>query len=171
MTIPTLHFEDFKPGDVYQCGGRALTRDDIVAFAREYDPQPFHLDEAAAAVSIYGGLIASGWQTASLCFRLAVDGFVGRAASMGSPGVDELRWLQPVRPGDTISVRAEILDVKPSRSKPDRGAVRVRYDAFNQRGEQVLRMHGWGIFARRPPAGDRGGEARPQPVDGSGSGR
>jgi acyl dehydratase len=146
---PSIYFEDFTPGTVYELGSRTFTRDDIVAFARQYDPQPFHLDEEAAAASPFGGLIASGWQTASTCFRLSVDGFIGRAASLGSPGIDELRWLRPVRPGDTLTARAEVLEAKPSRSKPDRGAVRVRYDAFNQRGEQVLSMMSWGLFARR----------------------
>jgi acyl dehydratase len=144
-----LYFEDFTVGEVRPCGSRTLTRDQIVAFAREYDPQPFHVDESAARASIYEGLIASGWQTASLCFRLAVDAFIGRTASLGSPGIDELRWLRPVRPGDTITARAEILELRPSRSKPDRGIVRIRYDAHNQRGEHVFSMTGAGLFARR----------------------
>lgn len=150
--MPEIYFEDFKVGDVYESAGRTLTRDEIVAFAREYDPQPFHLDEEAARKSIYGGLIASGWQTGSIVFRLAVDAVIGRAASMGSPGIDELRWVRPVRPGDTITVRLEVLEKKPSQSKPDRGAVRVRYEARNQHGETVLTMTSWGLFARRTPA-------------------
>ncbi len=147
----TLYLDDFKPGDTYEFPGRyTFTREAIVAFAREYDPQPFHVDEDAAARSIYGGLIASGWQTAAVTFRLAVDGLINSVASMGSPGVDEIRWLRPVRPGDTVQVRAEVLEIRPSQSKPDRGIIRVRYETSNQRGESVLTMVGAGLFARRP---------------------
>jgi acyl dehydratase len=144
------YWEDFRPGDTWQFGSHTFTREEILTFARQYDPQPFHVDEEAARRSIYGGLIASGWQTASVCFRLAVDGLIGEVASLGSPGVDELRWLRPVRPGDTISARAEVLDARPSQSKPDRGIVRLRYEATNQHGEVVLSMTGVGLFARRP---------------------
>jgi acyl dehydratase len=153
---PAIYFEDFEVGEVHQFGSFTFTRDAIVAFARQYDPQPFHLDDEAARASIYGGLIASGWQTGAVCFRLAVDGLIGRAASLGSPGIDDLRWLKPVRPGDTITGRAEVVEVRASRSKPDRGSVRLRYEAFNQRGEQVFSMTSVGLFARReaPPAGD-----------------
>ncbi|MGH7393338.1 MAG: MaoC family dehydratase [Candidatus Rokuibacteriota bacterium] len=147
----TLYLDHFKPGDTQEFPGRyTFTREAIVAFAREYDPQPFHVDEAAATRSIYGGLIASGWQTVGVTFRLAVDGLINRTASMGSPGVDEVRWLKPVRPGDTVKVRLEVLEVRPSQSKPDRGLVRVRYETSNQRGEVVLTMVGLGLFARRP---------------------
>ncbi len=148
--MPTLYLEDFKPGQVREFGHHTFTREEIIAFARQYDPQPFHVDEEAARRSIYGGLIASGWQTAAVSFRLVVDGLIGDVASMGSPGLDELRWLRPVRPGDTISVRTEVLEVRPSRSKPDRGVVRVRYETLNQRGETVLTWIGMGLFARRP---------------------
>jgi len=152
----TLYLEDFKVGDTHEFPGRyTFTREAIIAFAREYDPQPFHVDEDSAARSIYGGLIASGWQTASVTFRLAVDGLIGRAASLGSPGVDELRWLEPVRPGDTVKVRAELLEVRNSQSKPDRGIVKIRYETSNQRGDVVFTMVGPGLFARRPPAATR----------------
>lgn len=148
--MTTLYLEDFKPGDTFEFGRHTFTREEIVAFARQYDPQPFHVDEEAARRSIYGGLIASGWQTVGVTFRLAVEGLIGRVASMGSPGVDEIRWLRPVRPGDTITARAEVLEVRPSASKPDRGVIRIRYEALNQRGETVLTMVGLGLFARRP---------------------
>ncbi len=148
--MPTLYLEDFKPGQVREFGHHTFTREEIIAFARQYDPQPFHVDEEAARRSIYGGLIASGWQTAAVSFRLVVDGLIGDVASMVSPGLDELRWLRPVRPGDTISVRTVVLEVRPSRSKPDRGVVRVRYETLNQRGETVLTWIGMGLFARRP---------------------
>jgi acyl dehydratase len=149
--MATYYLDDFKPGDALEFpGSHTFTRDEIVAFARQYDPQPFHLDEEAAKRSIYGGLIASGWQTVGVTFRLAVEGLIGRTASMGSPGVDEIRWLRPVRPGDTVRVRAEVLEVRPSQSRPDRGIIRVRYETTNQRGETVLTMVGMGLFARRP---------------------
>jgi len=130
-----LYLEDFKAGDTYRFGSHTFTRDEIITFACQYDPQPFHTDEAAATRSIYGGLIASGWQTVGVTFRLAVEGLIHRVASMGSPGVDEVRWLTPVRPGDTITASGEVIDVRPSASKPDRGIVRMRYEAVNQRGE------------------------------------
>jgi len=149
--MTTLYFEDFEPGDAHEFPGRyTFTREAMIDFARQYDPQPFHMDEAAASRSIYGGLIASGWQTVGVTFRLAVEGLIGRTASMGSPGVEEVRWLRPVRPGDTVKVRAEVLDARPSQSKPDRGLVRVRYETSNQRDELVLTMVGLGLFGRRP---------------------
>ena len=119
--MPEIYLDDLEPGQVHDLGRRTLTRDEIVAFAGAWDPQPFHLDERAAAASIYGGLIASGWHTVCVFMRLFVDGLLNRAAAMGSPGVDELRWLRPVRPGDTLAARLEVLEVRPSRSKPDRG--------------------------------------------------
>jgi acyl dehydratase len=154
-----LYFEDFRVGEVRQFGRHTFTEDEMVAFARRYDPQPFHVDPEAARRSMYGGLIASGWLTAAVTFRLAVDGFIGEVASMGSPGVEDLRWLQPVRPGDTVSVRVEVLDARPSRSRPGLGIVRLRYEALNQRGERVLTMVGAGLIARRPTA------ATPAPHD------
>jgi acyl dehydratase len=144
------YFEDLRVGEVRELGSHVITRDEIVAFARQFDPQPFHLDEALAEKSIYGGLIASGWHTASLCMRLVVDSFAGQVASMGSPGVDELRWLKPVRPGDTLSLKTECIALTPSRSKPDRGTARFRYTLTNQRGEQVLSMVGLGMIGRQP---------------------
>src|SRR5690242_6430947 len=149
----SLFFEDFRPGDVRDTGSVTVTKEEIVAFAREFDPQPFHIDEEAARRSPFGGLIASGWQTCGICMRLLVEGFGSEGmASMGSPGVDELRWLRPVRPGDTLSLRTEVIEKTPSSSKPDRGSVRTRQELRNQRGELVLTMLGIGIFARRPGA-------------------
>jgi len=148
MTL--LYLEDVKIGDTFRFGSHTFTREGMIAFARQFDPQPFHVDEQAAAKSIYGGLIASGWHTIGVTFRLAVEGFVNRVASMGSPGVDEVRWLKPVRPGDTITASGEVLEVRPSASKPDRGFVRVRYAATNQHGELVMTLVGMGLFARKP---------------------
>lgn len=144
-----LHLDDFVPGQVYQLGQRTLGRDEIVAFARDWDPQPFHVDERAAAASIYGELIASGWHTVCVFMRLFADGLLNRAAAMGSPGVDELRWLRPVRPGDTLEARLEVLEVRPSRSRPDRGIVRARSVVRNQQGEDVLTFVATILFARR----------------------
>lgn len=144
-----IHLDDLAPGQVYPLGQRTLTRDEIVAFARDWDPQPFHLDEQAAAASIYGGLIASGWHTVCVFMRLFADGLLNRSAAMGSPGVDEVRWLRPVRPGDTLDARLEVLEVRPSRSRADRGAIRARCVVVNQDKDEVLTMHAVVLFRRR----------------------
>ena len=145
-----LYFEDFPPGDVRESPSRAVTRDEIVAFARQYDPQPFHLDDEAATRSIYGGLLASGWHTCAIYMRLMWETFLKDTASLGSPGVDEIRWVKPVRPGDTLQVRFTVVEATPSRSKPDRGIVRSLSEVFNQHGEIVMTMRGLGMFGRRP---------------------
>ena len=150
--MPQIHLDDFAPGQVHHLGRRTLGRDEIVAFARNWDPQPFHLDEQAAAASIYGGLIASGWHTVCAFMRLFADGLLNRAAAMGSPGIDELRWLKPVRPGDRLDARLEVLEVRPSRSKPDRGIVRLRCVMAKQHEEEVLSFIGNVMFRRRPAA-------------------
>lgn len=144
-----LAWEDFVPGQVYDLGSRTLTEAEIVAFAREWDPQSFHVDPDAAASSNFGGLIASGWQTASLWMRLYVDAVLARAASMGSPGVEELRWLAPVRPGDTLAGSMTVLEATPSARNPGRGSVRQRAELVNQDGVTVLTMLAFGHFARR----------------------
>lgn len=147
--MPTRYFEDFPPGATFDAGTTTVSADEIVAFARRYDPQPFHVDRAAAEASPYGGLIASGWHTAALCMRQLVDHIFGDAAGLGSPGVDELRWLRPVRPGDTLHVRLRVLEARPSRSKPDRGLVRFRVEATNQEGEVAMSLIGMGLIGRR----------------------
>jgi len=146
------YFEDMTVGETFRAGPITVTRDEIVSFARQFDPQLFHLDEAAAARSIFGGLVASGWHTTALCQRLLVAGVVTSAgtASLGSPGVDELRWIRPVRPGDSLTLEGEVIALEPSRSKPDRGSARIRYQLTNQAGDVVLRMIGIGMIARRP---------------------
>jgi acyl dehydratase len=149
--MPEIHLDDFAPGQVHHLGRRTLGRDEIVAFARDWDPQPFHLDEQAAAASIYGGLIASGWHTVCAFMRLFADGLLQRAAAMGSPGIDELRWLKPVRPGDPLEARLEVLEVRPSRSKPDRGIVRLRC-VMAKEDEEVLSFIANVMFRRRPAA-------------------
>ncbi len=147
--MPTRYFEDFEPGETIELGSTTVSESEIVEFARRYDPQVFHLDAERAKDSIYGGLIASGWHTAALCMRLLVDGVFGDSAGMGSPGVDELRWLAPVRPGDVLAGRLIVLETIPSRSKPDRGLVKFRAELDNQRGETVLRFDGLAMMGRR----------------------
>jgi len=144
------YLEDFAVGQTMEFPPRTVSEDEIIAFARDYDPQPFHLDKEAARQSLFGGLCASGWHTAGMMMRMLVDNVIGKYASMGSPGVDQLRWVKPVFPGDTLHLRGEILDVKPSRSKPDRGVVTSRYEMKNQKGETVLTMQAKGMYARRP---------------------
>ncbi|WNG35706.1 MaoC family dehydratase [Archangium violaceum] len=144
------YFEDFQVGQVHELGSYVVTREEILAFARQYDPQPFHMDEEAGRQSIYGSIIASGWQTAAICHRLLVGSVLEGSASMGSPGLDELRWLRPVRPGDTISARIEVLESTPSRSKPDRGTVKTRMEVRNQQGEVVMTESASVLFRRRP---------------------
>ena len=146
------YWDDIKDGEVVELGSRTLDKERMVAFAREFDPQPFHTDETAAEASIWGGLIASGWLTGSTLMRLFYDGFLRDTASMGSPGIDELRWLKPVRPGDTLTARLTVLETAASRSKPDRGIVRSLMEVLNQRGEIVMTTKGVNFFRRRPPA-------------------
>lgn len=144
-----IYFEDFQVGQVYELGSYTVSEEQILTFAREFDPQPFHVDRALAAESIYGGIIASGLHTASIFMRLLYDGLLCRSASMGSPGQDELRWLRPVRPGDTLRARGKVEELIPSKSKPDRGLVRKSYEVLNQHGEKVMTMRGLGMFGRR----------------------
>jgi len=146
----SLYLEDFTPGQVLESPPRTLTKEAIVAFAREYDPQPFHTDEAAAKDSFYGGLIASGWQTVGIMMRLMWDTFLFDTASLGSPGCDEIRWLKPVHPGDTLRARFTVTEVVPSRSKPDRGIVRTLTEMLNQHGDVVMTVRGLGMFGRNP---------------------
>lgn len=129
--------DDLHPGDKFVSGGITLTESEIIGFALTYDPQPFHLNAVIAAESIYGGLIASGFQVIALSFRLFIQKGLLADSSMGSPGIDELRWFAPVRPGDTLQAEVEVLTVTPSSSKPDRGIARLRYSTFNQRRELV----------------------------------
>ncbi len=153
MTVRDLYFEDFTPGREFRTEGATLTEGQIVDFALSFDPQPFHLDAEAARETIFGGLIASGFQTMALTFRLFVETRALVACSLGSPGVDELRWLRPVRPGDTLRATVQVLEQRPSTSKPDRGIVRLRWTTLNQRGEPVLTMTSMQLVRRRPPAG------------------
>ncbi len=144
------YLDDLSVGDRFISGGLTLTEAEIIDFAFRYDPQPFHLDVNAAAESPYGGLIASGFQSIALCFRLFIQSGIFKESSIGSPGLDEVRWLAPVRPGDTLHSEVQVLEVRPSASKPDRGIARLRYAAVNQRGETVLSFIGNNLLKRRP---------------------
>jgi len=144
------YLEDFEPGAVFPAGSVQLSEDEILEFARRYDPQVFHVDPDAARASIYGGLIASGWQTIAVTMRLLVDHVFNHAVSMGSPGVDEIRWHRPVRPGDTLYPRVTVLETRVSRSKPDRGVLQFRVDVDNQDGELAMSMVGAAFVGRRP---------------------
>ena len=141
-------FDTLEPGDVLDLGSRTVTEAEIIAFARDFDPQPFHIDPAAAESSIFGGIIASGWHTCALTMRLLVDGFLSHAASMGSPGVEQIRWLKPVRPGDTLTARIRVLEKRPSQSKPDRGSIRSLTEVTNQAGELVMTMESFILMGR-----------------------
>jgi len=133
-------FEDYVPGAVHDLGSVVVDEQEVIAFARQFDPQPFHLDKERAEESVFGGLIASGWHTACMAMRLIVDHYLSEASSEGSPGIDELRWLRPVRPGDQLTVRITILDARRSRSRPERGIVRSQIDTLNQDGEVVMHL-------------------------------
>lgn len=136
--MDSRYLDDLVVGQTFKTNGLTLTEGDIIEFAWRYDPQPFHLDVQAAAQSPYGGLIASGFQSLGVCFRLFIQSGIFLESSIGSPGIDELRWLAPVRPNDTLHCEVEVLEVRPSKSKPDRGIARLKYQAKNQRQEAVL---------------------------------
>ncbi|MBI2771800.1 MAG: MaoC family dehydratase [Burkholderiales bacterium] len=146
------YWEDLQPGTVRDLGTISADAQEIKDFAEQFDPQPFHLDEAAGKRSIYGGMCASGWHTCAMAMRLTVDNFLNESSSMGSPGLESLRWLKPVYPGDTLNLRHTILESRPLRKRTDIGLVRSTWDLFNQNGEKVLQMEGYGMFRRREPA-------------------
>ena len=160
MNAPGLrYFEDYVPGMTRDCGSVSVDQDEIVSFARQFDPQPFHVDPVAAASGPFGGLIASGWHTAGLVMRLIVDNYVSAESSLGSVGLDELRWPYPVRPGDTLRVRVTVLEARRSQSKPDRGIVKTLIEAENQDGQPVMRATAINFIRVRPgPDGEHGGE-------------
>jgi len=153
MTTAEVYFEDFTPGREFRTEGITITEGQIIDFAMTFDPQPFHLNVEAAKASIYEGLIASGFQTMALTFRLFVQTRALAACSLGSPGVDEVRWLRPVRPGDTLKATVQVLEQRPSMSKPDRGIVRLHWTTVNHRGEPVLTMTSLQLVRRRPSGG------------------
>jgi acyl dehydratase len=147
--VPRLHWEDFSPGQVTDCGSRVVTRAEIVAFAAEYDPQPMHLDEHAARATLFGGLVASGWHSCCILMRMLTDGFLRDASFMGAPGVEEVNWLAPVRPGDRINARATVLETRPSRSRPNVGFVKFRFELVDASGQPVMILIVSPMFGRR----------------------
>jgi len=150
--VKRYHWEDFPAGRVIPLGSKTVSRDETLAFAAQFDPQPFHLDDAAAEASLFKRLSASGWHTCAMTMRLMCDGYLNDSAGLGSPGIDELRWLKPVYPGDTISAEMTVLESRVMKSKPHVGLVLSRWRVFNQDGEDVMTMQGWGMFALRHPA-------------------
>jgi acyl dehydratase len=154
------YWEDFPVGQVRDFGGLCVSREAVLEFARQFDPQPFHVDEVAARNSLFGGLCASGWHTCAMAMRMMCDAYLLDSASLGSPGIDSLRWLKPVFPGDTLRVKLEVLEARPMASKPQVGLVRSRWEVRNQREEPVMVMEGWGMFGRRPGLGGGVGESQ-----------
>jgi acyl dehydratase len=151
VPIEDRYFEDYVPGAVYEYGYVTVTEADILDFARAFDPQPIHTDPEFAARGPFGGLIASGWHTAGIMMRMLVDHYLSRVASLASPGLDELRWPAPVRPGDSLRLRATVAEARRSRSKPDRGLVRTQSELINQDDEVVLRVTAMNIIRARDP--------------------
>jgi acyl dehydratase len=145
-------FDDYAAGESFEMGDELITEQEIVEFASRYDPQPFHTDAAAAAASHFGGLVASGWMTAAVSMRVLCQHFVSPRASMGSPGLDQLRWLLPVRPGDRLRVRVHVLSCVPSKSKPDRGVVSLRQEVLNQHAQVVMSLQTLAMLKLRPVA-------------------
>ena len=148
------YWEDLVAGSTLELGSTTVLREEVLAFARKFDPQPFHLDDEAAAHSVFGKLAASGWHTCAMAMGLMVRGFLHEAASLGSPGLENIKWLRPVYPGDTLTLRQRFLETRPMKSRPDVGLARSLWEMFNQHGEQVLSMDGWGMFRRRTPGAD-----------------
>ncbi len=149
MTGYTYYWEDLEVGSTRELGSVVPTREQILDFARQFDPQPFHLDDAAAEASVFGKLCASGWHTCAMAMRLMVDNFLSQAAALGSPGLESLKWTRPVFPGDTLSLRHTVVDRRPMASRPDVGLVRTVWEMHNQQGDKVLHMEGWSMFRRR----------------------
>ena len=146
LPVENRYFEDYLVGSVHEFGSIAVKQDEVIAFAKRFDPQVFHTDPESAKKTIFNGLIASGWHTAGLMMRLFADHFLSKVASLGSPGVDELRWNKPVRPGDELSVRVSVLEARRSRSKPDRGIVHSFIEVMNQNRDVVMSMKAVNIF-------------------------
>ncbi|MBO0690118.1 MAG: MaoC family dehydratase [Candidatus Dormibacteraeota bacterium] len=150
VPLADRYLEDYVPGSVYEYGDLTVTEAEILEFGERFDPQPMHTDPVAAVAGAFGGLVASGWHTTALMMRLYADHYLSHVASLGSPGVEELSWPAPVRPGDRLRLRVEIEDVRPSRTRPDRGVVRTRAWLRNQRGETVLSLTALNLVRRRP---------------------
>ena len=150
MSRPETYFEDYVAGDVHEFGEVEVIESDVIEFAQRFDPQPFHIDHEAAAASHFGGIIASGFHTCSMMMRMLVDHYISAVSSMGSPGIDEVRWLEPVRPGDTLRCRATVTEARASSSRPDRGLVHSAIEVLNQEDKMVMSLRSVGFFAKRP---------------------
>jgi acyl dehydratase len=144
-------WEDFTPGREFEHGSRTLTESEIIDFARAWDPQRYHVDPEAARATPFGGLIASGWQSCAVAMRLMCDAYLNESSCVGSPGIDEIRFLKPVRPGDTLRFCSTVLEAAESRTRPDRGTVTFRWELINERDETVLSMIGRQLYLRRAP--------------------
>ncbi len=155
MTAPFITFEDFTPGRVMEYGAHTITAEEIVEFASEFDPQPMHLSQEGGLKAGVGGLIASGWQSAALTMRMTCDELIGRSTSLGSPGLDEILWLKPVRPGDRLRVRLEVLGARLSASRPELGIVNLQFDLINQHDETVLTQRSAAMFGVRATLTER----------------
>ena len=157
VSRPVIYYwEDFQIGQVREFGHHLVTRQAVLEFAGKFDPQPFHLDDAAAERSLFGRLAASGWHTCAIAMRLLCDGYLLESASLGSPGIEKLAWPRPVFPGDVLRMRTEVIDSRPLASRPNVGLVRNRSQVLNQNDETVLTMEGAAFFGRRMPAAATG---------------
>jgi acyl dehydratase len=146
-----LYWEDFRPGSVFEHGSVSLSQQDIIGFARQWDPQRYHTDPEAAKHTPFGGLIASGWQSCGVAMRLMCEAYLNESSCIGSPGIDEIRFLKPVRPGDVLRFRSTVLESAPSRTRAERGNVTFRWELLNQRDEVVLSMLGRQLYLKRRP--------------------
>jgi len=144
------YFEDLPVGLVIDCGSRVVSTEEIVGFARQFDPQPFHVDEEAAARSHFGGVIASGWHSGSIAMRMVVDTVLLESSCMGSPGIERLRWLKPLRGGEQVTTKFRVLDSEPSKTRPDRGRVKVVFELYDRQGELLMDSIAIVLFGRRP---------------------
>lgn len=159
--MPYRHWEDFRPGSVFEYGPRLITREEIVAFAAAFDPQPMHLDEIEARVSMLGALAASGWHSCCLLMRMLSDGFIARSSFLGAPGVEEVCWLAPLQPGEIVRARATVLETRPSRSRPELGFVRFLFELFDSSGVCLMTLTVSPMFARRDAAAGMGRDGAP----------
>jgi acyl dehydratase len=148
LAVPRLHWEDFSPGQIFDCGSRFVGREEIIGFAAEFDPQPMHLDEQAAGATFPGGLIASGWHTCCVLMRMVSDGLLGETSFMGAPGVEEVKWLAPLRPGERIKVRGVVLETRPSRNRPELGLVKFRFELVDRSDRLLMTLVVHPMFGR-----------------------
>ena len=151
MSAIKYYWEDLRPGTSRELGSITVSAEEMKEFASQFDPQPFHVDEAEGKRSIFGNLCASGWHTCALAMKLTVENFLNESSSMGSPGLESLRWLKPVYPDDTLTLKHTIVESRPLRERLDTGLVRSVWEMFNQNGEKVMQMEGYGMFRRRHP--------------------